>query len=105
MASPMGGHMSGTSLARERARNTPDGHSPTVPSAFITAPISVDIRSVREILERRGIRTFTADELDLPGLPLSEILQEGMSRADIVVGVLGTGSTSDNVLFELGFAQ
>ena len=28
-----------------------------------------------------------------------------MSRADIVVGVLGTGTSSDNVLFELGFAQ
>jgi hypothetical protein len=74
-------------------------------TAFITAPVGGDTRGVREILERRGIESFTADELDLPGRPLSEILQEGMARADIVVGVLGAGGSADNVFFELGFAQ
>ncbi len=97
--------MSGTSLLQGRAGAAPDDGGSSGPSAFITAPVSVDVRGVRQILERRGISTFTADELDLPGRPLSEILQEGMSRADIVLGVLGTGTASDNVLFELGFAQ
>jgi hypothetical protein len=97
--------MSGTGLLQERARTGADGSDMQGLRAFITSPVSVDVRSVRQILERRGIVTFTADELDLPGRPLSEILREGMSRADIVVGVLGTGTSSENVLFELGFAQ
>ncbi|MGA7498371.1 MAG: restriction endonuclease [Isosphaeraceae bacterium] len=96
--------MSGTSTLPRRAESTPDGN-PSGMTAFITAPVSVDVWGVRQILERRGIKTFTADELDLPGRPLSEILQEGMSRADIVVGVLGSGTSSENVFFELGFAQ
>ena len=96
--------MSPTSTLPRQADHGSSAH-PSGVSAFITAPVSVDVRGVRHILERRGIKTFTADELDLPGRPLSEILQEGMSRADVVVGVLGSGSTSDNVLFELGFAQ
>lgn len=97
--------MSVTGLLHERTEAPPEGGDSPGLSAFITSPVSVDVRGVRGILERRGIRTFTADELDLPGHPLSEILEEGMSRADIVVGVLGTGTSSDNVLFELGFAQ
>ncbi len=96
--------MSGTSTLPTRAEGPLDAN-PSGVSAFITAPISVDVRGIRQILERRGIETFTADELDLPGRSLSEILQDGMSRADIVVGVLGTGTSSDNVFFELGFAQ
>lgn len=97
--------MSRTSVLPERAKTAPNNGDSAGLKAFITSPVSVDVRGVRQILERRGITTFTADELNLPGCPLSEILQEGMSRADIVVGVLGTGTSSDNVLFELGFAQ
>jgi hypothetical protein len=97
--------MNGMSVLQDQAGTTPNGGDSTGLNAFISSPVSVDVRGVRRILERRGIATFTADELDLPGRPLSEILQEGMSRADIVVGVLGTGAASDNVLFELGFAQ
>jgi hypothetical protein len=96
--------MSGTITLPQRAEDTPDVN-PSGLTAFITAPVSVDVWGIRHILERRGIKTFTADELDLPGRPLSEILQEGMSRADIVVGVVGSGSSSANVFFELGFAQ
>ena len=81
--------MSATSVLPGRAEGTPDSNSSTSEViAFITAPVSVDVRGIRQILERRGVKTFTADELDLPGRPLSEILQDGMSRADIVVGVL-----------------
>jgi hypothetical protein len=97
--------MSGTNLLEKQAKTAPENGESAGLRAFITSPVSLDVRAVRQILERRGITTFTADELDLPGRPLSEILQEGMSRADIVVGVLGTGTSSDNVLFELGFAQ
>jgi hypothetical protein len=98
--------MSVTGILPERTQDTSDADSSASGvSAFITAPVSVDVRGIRQVLERRGVRTFTADELDLPGRSLSEILQAGMSRADIVVGVLGAGPSSDNVLFELGFAQ
>jgi hypothetical protein len=96
--------MSGTGILPKRAENTVGGNHSGL-TAFITAPVSVDVWGVRQILERRGIKTFTADELDLPGRPLAEILQEGMRRADIVVGVLGSGTSSENVFFELGFAQ
>ena len=40
-----------------------------VKRAFIAAPAFADASVVRRVLEQQGISTFTADELELPGLP------------------------------------
>ncbi len=78
---------------------------PSGKRAFISAAASTDTSVVRQVLGQQGIATFTADELDLPGLPFSEIVREGIEQADFVVGIVDNAAASENVLFELGFAQ
>lgn len=73
--------------------------------AFISAPASADTSVIRRVLQQQGIETFTPDELDLPGLPFSEVVREGIEQADFFVGIVDDAATNNNVLFELGFAQ
>jgi hypothetical protein len=73
-------------------------------TAFICAPLSTNTSGIRRILERQGIEALTADQLVMPGSRWSDILQEAIGRADIVVAIIDSGVNS-NVFFELGFAQ
>ncbi len=73
--------------------------------ALITAPASTDTSVIRQLLERQDFAPFTADELDMPGQSLSEILQTALGKAEIVVAILNGSAQSSNVFFELGFAQ
>src|SRR2546421_10903304 len=74
-------------------------------AALLLAPHSADTNVIRQVLDRLGVKAFTADEVDLPGRALPEILRECVRRADLVVAVLEDGAKAGNVLFELGFAQ
>jgi hypothetical protein len=82
-----------------------DGTTQTVKKAFITAPPGLDIHFLRNTLRRRGIESFFADEVGLPGSSLPEILTEGLDEADLVIGFLDAERNNGNVLFELGFAM
>jgi hypothetical protein len=96
--------MSTSTTELERGPDTPASNGNR--RAFITAPTDTDTGVIREILAREGVVAFTADELDLPGLSLPEIVREAVGRADMVVAVTGDADTNknSNVFFELGFA-
>jgi hypothetical protein len=76
-----------------------------VKSVYITAPRWVDAGSIRRTLEAKGVRTFTPDQLDLPGPNLSQILRAAIERADLVLAVVDTTTASNFVYYEVGFAQ
>jgi hypothetical protein len=78
------------------------GRKPSV-QALIAAPPSVDTTVIREELSRRGIHGYQIDEVASAGRSLTDVLEESVRRADLVVAVLGNGGR-DNVLLELGFA-
>lgn len=73
-------------------------------TAFISAPLLTNTGGIRRILQRQGMEAFTADQLVLPGSRLSDILQEAIGNADVVLAIFDSGVNS-NVFFELGFAQ
>jgi hypothetical protein len=72
--------------------------------AFISAPASVDTSVIRRALEVRGIAPYEIDDLAEAGASIPEILDDCLRRADLVVAVVGSGKSKDNVLFELGYA-
>jgi hypothetical protein len=74
-------------------------------TAIISAPAHVDTSVIRKEFENRGVTVFSPDELDLPGRNLSEIVREAIERADLVVAVVDSSAASNNVFFEVGFAQ
>jgi hypothetical protein len=74
-------------------------------SAFIAAPPSVDTTGLRRVLERLGVRGFTADEVAVPGSALADVLREAIRGADIVVALVDGGAHSANVFYELGLAR
>jgi hypothetical protein len=74
-------------------------------TAFITASNSVDTSVVREALRERGYAPFALDEVEARGRSIPELLQEYVSKADLVVAVIGDDPTTKNVYYELGFAQ
>jgi hypothetical protein len=71
--------------------------------AFLIAPAAADLFAIRQVLRRHGIDSFTAEEVNLPGGSLADVIQEGIGRADLIVAVLGDRDPS--VFFELGFAR
>jgi hypothetical protein len=73
--------------------------------AFISAPASTDAQVLKNLLKQEGIIAFTADELDVGGLPFSQIIRRAIGDSQLVVAVLGAGPVNENVLFELGIAQ
>jgi hypothetical protein len=74
-------------------------------TAFITASNSVDTSVVREALRERGYAPFSLDEVEARGRSIPELLKEYVSKADLVVAVIGDDPTTKNVYYELGFAQ
>ena len=97
--------MSSADARAKRKRRSAKSRRGRERTAFITAPPATDTSVIRRLLEQQGVNTLAADELDLPGAPLSMVVMEAMGRADIVIGVLGEREESGNVLFELGVAQ
>ena len=73
-------------------------------TAFISAPVSTNTSGIRRILQRQGIESLTADQIAAPGSRLSDVLQEAIGNADVVLAIFDRGANS-NVFFELGFAQ
>jgi hypothetical protein len=83
-----------------------NGAAETKPrTAYISAPKSFDTRVLRDLLESKDVKTFSPDQLDLPGQNLSQILKQGMERADLVVGIIDATPESSFVFYELGLAQ
>jgi hypothetical protein len=74
-------------------------------SAFISAPSGVDTSAVRCALEGKGVRCFSADQIDLPGQNMPQILREAMAQADLVIAVVDDTPASNLVFLEVGFAQ
>src|SRR5438874_6944129 len=91
--------------AKEKRKGNGAAERPRGRTALITAPVATDTSVIRRILESQGVEAYSADELDGPGRSMSEILQEAVEQADVVVAVLHGSVQSSNVFFELGFAQ
>ena len=73
-------------------------------TVFISAPLSTNTGGIRRILERQGIEAVTAGQIAPPGSRLSDILQEAIGNAEVVLAIFDSGVNS-HVFFELGFAQ
>jgi hypothetical protein len=59
---------------------------------------------LRQALTRRGIESFFADEVSLPGTTLAEALRESMAQADLVVCAFAASQENSRVFLELGVA-
>jgi hypothetical protein len=88
--------------ATKRGGKAPKGPLPK--KAYISAPSNFDTRPIRKAFEAKGVQTFSADQLELQGL-LSDVLHEGMQRADFVVAVVAPTPASDFVLYEMGYGR
>lgn len=71
--------------------------------AFIAAPPLIDTTVIRDELSRRGIHAYQLDEVAKAGQSMTEVLDESIRRADLVVAVLGNGGNGSG-LIELGYA-
>src|ERR1700758_5175693 len=73
------------------------------PTAFISAPLTVDTSFLEHALEGRGLEVIRLDKLDA-GLNISDLLRKWMDRADYVIAVIGE-TANPNVLYEVGMAS
>lgn len=72
-------------------------------NVFITAPSGSDVSHLKNILTQRGLSVLSFDDEIVSGDRWLHTLSNLIRKADIVFAVLGEGS-SENVMFELGFA-
>ena len=73
------------------------------PSAFISAPFTIDTSPLVRAVEKRGLEAIRLNELGA-GLSISDLLRQSMGRADYVIAVLGE-SPNANVWYELCMAS
>ena len=73
------------------------------PSAFISAPLTVDTSLLEHAVESRGIEVIRLDQSDA-GASYSDLLRKRMDRADYVIAVIAE-TANPNVLFEVGMAS
>lgn len=96
--------MSGTTVNKPRSDGNA-GIEDRTKAVYLTAPSAVDTTLIRDALERKGYRTFSPDQLDVPGLNISETIREGMRQADWVIAVVGPEEESRSIYYEVGFAE
>jgi len=85
----------------------PDGSDtrPEKGSVFISAPASVDTSKLREALEDRGFDPFTLEDAEAGGRSISDLIEDSIDRADLVLVVVPHhGTRNPNVFIELGYA-
>jgi hypothetical protein len=85
-------------------REAKAAEKPAAKEAYISAPSNFDTRPIRSAFEAKGVRTFSADQLELQGL-LPDVLHEGMQRADFIVAIIAPTPGTDFVLYEIGYGQ
>jgi hypothetical protein len=85
----------------------PDGSytRPEKGSVFISAPASVDTSKLRATLEDRGFDPFTLEDAEAGGRSISDLINDSIDRADLVLVVIPHhGTRHPNVFVELGYA-
>jgi nucleoside 2-deoxyribosyltransferase len=73
------------------------------PSAFISAPFTIDTSPLVHAVEKRGLEAIRINELGA-GMRISDLLRQSMGRADYVIAVIGN-TPNANVWYELGMAS
>jgi TIR domain len=73
-------------------------------TVFLSAPVGLETRPIRQAFEKKGVRTFSPDQLDMPGQRFTDVIQEAINRADLVVAVVDSSAASNFVFFEMGYA-
>jgi hypothetical protein len=74
-------------------------------SVFISAPASVETSKLRETLVDRGFDPFTLEDAEAGGRSISDLINDSIDRADLVLVVVPHhGTRNPNVFIELGYA-
>jgi hypothetical protein len=71
---------------------------------YISASRQTNIIPIRQALESRGVKAFSPDQLDMPGMSLAQITRKAMIASDIVIAV-SDSIDGESALYEVGFAQ
>src|SRR4051812_46061391 len=72
-------------------------------TCFISAPVNVDLSTLREILKTKRIQPILPFELELTTGSFQDQIEKAISRSDFVVAIL-TKERNGNVFFEIGYA-
>ncbi len=73
------------------------------PSAFISAPFTVNTASLVRAVEKRGLEAIRLNDLGA-GLSVSDLLWQSLGKADYVIAVIGNAPNA-SVWYELGMAS
>lgn len=74
-------------------------------TCFIAAPSRVNLKTIKTLLEDRGIRPLVSSALEPISGSLLEHVTGTISRADFLIAILDPKQSNANVYFELGYAQ
>lgn len=72
---------------------------------FVSAPAGTDLSQLLEALEENNIHILDPARFAPGAVKITDKIIDGISNADLVIAVLGTATSSGNVLFELGCAS
>ncbi|HEY9601402.1 MAG TPA: nucleoside 2-deoxyribosyltransferase, partial [Allocoleopsis sp.] len=72
---------------------------------FVSAPAGTDLSQLLEALKENNIHILDPARFAPGAVKITDKIIDGISNADLVIAVLGTASSSGNVLFELGCAS
>ena len=64
---------------------------------FVSAPAGTDLSSLLNIIEENKIQILDPSQFALGAVQITEKLIDGINRADLFVGVLGSATSNANV--------
>lgn len=73
-------------------------------NCFVSSPVGTDLSSLLSIIEENNIHVLNPNEFAPGAVQITEKLIDGIERADLIVGVLGSRNSDANVMYELGYA-
>jgi hypothetical protein len=72
---------------------------------FVSAPAGTDLSQLLEVLQENDIHVLDPAKFAPGAVKITDKIIDGINHADLVIAVLGTATSSANVLFELGCAS
>ncbi len=72
---------------------------------FLSVPAGTDLSGLLEALQENDIHLLDPARFAPGTVKITDKIIDGINRSDLVIGILGTATSSANVLFELGCAS
>ena len=73
-------------------------------TCFVSSPVGTELSGLLKIIKKNNLHVLDPNKFAPGAVKIAEKLIDGIKRADLIIGVLNSESSNENVMYELGCA-